>query len=137
MNTTSPFDSTYRVTYGQPRGPYRGVYINLDRHVDRRRAVEEQLGKFGITDRYRRFSAVEGSMLQLPPGGIGPGAAGCFWSHYRVIEQNRGGNACIHVLEDDAILSSYMRRTIENGCRERQFDGFDIVFTETFVGYNA
>jgi GR25 family glycosyltransferase involved in LPS biosynthesis len=116
---------------------YRGLYINLDRHADRRSAIEEELRKFGIADRYRRFPAVDGSMLKLPPDGVAPGAAGCFWSHYRALEQNKAANACIHVLEDDAILSRYVGRTIENGCREGQFDGYDIVFTEMFVGYNA
>ena len=34
---------------------YAGRYINMDRSVERRRALEAQLVAFGCADRYARF----------------------------------------------------------------------------------
>ena len=140
---TTTFSSPYHVTLGPPSGSYRGAYINLDRHPERRLEIDNQLNALGIADRYIRLSAVDGTSIKsLPDGkslpvGMSPAAAGCFWSHYLALEKFRSANTCVHILEDDAILTSYLPQIIDNGQRERQFDKFDIVFTETFVGYNA
>jgi GR25 family glycosyltransferase involved in LPS biosynthesis len=125
------------VTFGSTASPYRGVYINLDRYEDRRAAMEEQLHKLGIAKQYERFPGVEGSTMPRPSKAVRSGAVGCFWSHYRLLASMTTANACVHVLEDDVILSPYVQRAIEDGIRKRQFERFDMVFTEMFVGYNA
>ena len=43
-----------------------GFYINLDRATDRRKEMEAQLAKFGLADRYQRFSASDGNSLNFP-----------------------------------------------------------------------
>src|SRR6185295_5234158 len=104
MNTYS--SSPYRVSFGQPQAtPYRGVYINVDRRTDRRDAMDAQIRKFGLADRYVRFSAIEGASVRTACDWMSPGATACFWSHYRALEQARAPGACAHVLEDDAVFS--------------------------------
>jgi GR25 family glycosyltransferase involved in LPS biosynthesis len=127
----------YRVNYGAPRSPYRGVYINLDRSSDRRAAIEGQLSSLKVLDRYARFAAVDGEQIKSTAPGLKAGQAACFWSHYGALSSLRGTQSCIHVLEDDAVLSQYLPEAIEAEQQMGTLDRFDIVYTETFAGYNA
>jgi GR25 family glycosyltransferase involved in LPS biosynthesis len=127
----------YRVSYGALRSPYRGVYINLDRSQDRRAAVEAQLSSLKVLDRYTRIPALSGADLESKSSILKPGQLGCFRSHYKALSEMRGAQSCIHVLEDDSVLSEFLPAVIEAEEQKGTFDKFDIVFTETFVGYNA
>src|SRR3954471_16433274 len=119
---TTSISSPYRVSWQPPSRSYRGAYINLDRHPERRSEIDKQLNALGIADRYIRFPAVDGASIKALPKGISAAAAGCFWSHYLALEKFKSANTCVHVLEDDAILTSYLPQIIDNGQRERQFD---------------
>ena len=112
---------------------YHGVYINLDRSPSRRERMEAQLAAHSLTDRYARFSAVDGSMVNLPRSKIGPGETGAFLSHARALEQAQPRGIPVHILEDDALLSEHVRTVIEDAIPAGLFERFDILFTDTFV----
>ena len=112
---------------------YRGLYINLDRSAGRRERMEAQLAAFGLTDRYSRFTAIDGSALGPPGSRIKPGELGAFHSHLRALESAASGRLPLHILEDDALLSEHVRPIIEEAVAARLFDRFDILFTDTFI----
>src|SRR5262245_1947005 len=113
--------------------PYHGLYINLERSTERRTAIERQLDIFGLAPFYARFPAIDGTTLNSPRSTIKPGENGCFQSHYRALMSVRTRGKCLHMLEDDALLSPYVRPVIEEAIAQNLFDQFDVVFTDTFV----
>lgn len=111
---------------------YVGTYINLDRSPDRRRDMQAQLDALGLADRYVRFPAIDGNTLGYK-GPLRPGEAGSFLSHYRALEQLRGAGKCVHIMEDDALMSRAMAPMIEFAISQGIFEHFDIIFTEVYV----
>src|SRR5436309_5674 len=120
----------YRVSYGPARAPYRGFYINLDRSVERRAALEAQLASLKILDRYARFPAISSADVTSKSPLLKPEQTACFWSHYRALLQAKGSPACVHILEDDAVLSRYLPQVIETEDQNGSLAKFDLVFTE-------
>ena len=100
---------------------YVGRFINLERSPDRRSAMEAQLRKLGLSDRYERFRAIDGD----------DGQKACFQSHALLLKET---GCPVHVLEDDAILSDYVASVVDFVASSGVLDSFDIVFTETIVG---
>ncbi len=113
--------------------PYHGLYINLDRSTARRDAMEKQLDRLGLSPIYARFPAIDGASLNSPRSEIGKGETGCFQSHYRALLSARPRGLFVHILEDDAVLSSSVRPVIEQAIAQNVFEQFDVVFTDTFV----
>src|SRR5262245_50306165 len=113
----------------QARSSYRGFYINLDRSPDRRARLEDQLRRFGAEDIYERFPAIDGRTL--PPTGspLRPGEIGVFLSHHGVLKRARGLGKCIHVVEDDVLLSRHLRPVLEETISENLMDHYDLLFT--------
>jgi GR25 family glycosyltransferase involved in LPS biosynthesis len=113
--------------------PYHGLYINLDRSTERRDAMEKQLDRLGLSPFYARFPAIDGASLNNPRSTIKPGEAGCFHSHYRALMSARPRGMCVHMVEDDALLSPSVKPVIEQAIAQNVFDQFDVLFTDTFV----
>jgi Glycosyltransferase family 25 (LPS biosynthesis protein) len=110
---------------------YHGVYINLDRSPSRRIAMDEQLAALGLKDRYSRFGAIDGGTLPPSRSALRPGELGAFFSHMRVLEAARSsGDAAVHIMEDDALLSEHVRPVIEDAIGAGLFQRFDILFTD-------
>ena len=112
---------------------YQGLYINLDRSVLRESRMQAQLAALDLADRYARFPAVDGAVLNLASSRIGPGETGAFLSHARALEQARALSLPVHILEDDALLSQHVRPVIEDAIAAGLFENFDILFTDIFV----
>jgi GR25 family glycosyltransferase involved in LPS biosynthesis len=115
---------------------YHGVYINLDRSLDRRQKIEKQLADYNLTEKYARLPAIDGAPLESSQGTITPSEAACFQSHYRALERAKAHGTCVHILEDDAILSQFVPSVIDRMQSSGNLDQFDIVFTETLVPLN-
>jgi GR25 family glycosyltransferase involved in LPS biosynthesis len=111
---------------------YRGFYINLDRRPDRRAEIESELKQYGVSDLYARFPAMAGAELRTPNDKVQDGEIGCFWSHYKLLEQNLANPHPLHVIEDDVLFSSHARALIET-LVGNNFFGFDLIFTDVFV----
>ena len=136
---TGPYSISY--SFGKQginfsdRPPYRGLFINLDRSVDRRTRMEAQLKKFNLQDRYSRFSAVDGRALTGLPKAITASEHACFQSHCRALESVKlnswdgpySGRRCNFFTTDGA---SHQLVSNSSGL----FDFFDMIFTHTFVG---
>ena len=70
---------------------YRGLYINLDRDVVRRKHMEAEFERFGLSKNYQRLRAVQNEL----------GAVGCLRSHLKALDLVRRQDALVHILEDD------------------------------------
>src|SRR6202012_6264356 len=81
-----------------------GGYINMDRSVERRQALEPQSAAYGCADRYTRFAAVDGQLLDRSRSSLTAGECGCFESHYRCIKESMGEDQHLHILEDDVVF---------------------------------
>jgi GR25 family glycosyltransferase involved in LPS biosynthesis len=112
--------------------PYHGYYINLERSTARRRALEQRLLTLGLENVYSRFPAIDGSTLS-PRAGLKPGELGAFHSHVGALKAARGSSGCVHIVEDDAVLSEHVRPVLDSAITANLFDRYDILFTDMFV----
>ncbi len=112
-----------------------GYYINMDRSVQRRRAVEAEIANAGLSGQYRRFAARDGAALKASRYGVTPGEAGCFLSHLGALEAGRKGGRHFHVLEDDAVLGQGFAGHLAMAM-DRVISDFDIVFTDMWLPSN-
>jgi len=112
---------------------YLGYYINLDRSPDRRAVMDAQLARLGLTERYRRFVAVDGS----PPGIVSPtltaSELGCFASHHVLLRSQTESATHLHVIEDDIVLAQRTAQFIEGIIAAGMLDGIDLLFTDMVV----
>ena len=121
---------------GRPLGPMKGVYINLDRAVDRRAEIEAELAKLQA-DRYERFSALDGQDLPTKPGVRNPSMLGRYRSHLEVIRANIGHDGWLHVMQDDAMISRRAAEAIGLVTATAAFARFDIIFTNVIFDVTA
>jgi GR25 family glycosyltransferase involved in LPS biosynthesis len=113
--------------------PYHGTYINLERSAARRQAFEQQLLALKLETLYTRFPATDGASLRVKECPIKPGELGCFHSHAAALRAASGRRTCVHILEDDAVLSEHVRPVLESAIAANLFDRYDILFTDMFV----
>jgi len=111
---------------------FDGVYINLDRRPDRRAGIEAEIARHDLAHAYRRFAAVDGNALGIK-GDLLDGQKGCFASHYLLLRQNGGSGRPLHVVEDDAMFGPCTEQGLRLALESRWLDGFDLLFTDTFV----
>ena len=83
------------------------VCINLNRRPERWEQAEALFARHQI-DSVRRFPALDGWTLEVPPGWDGsPGAYGCLQSHLAVVrDARRLGLSSILIFEDDVVFDS-------------------------------
>jgi GR25 family glycosyltransferase involved in LPS biosynthesis len=84
---------------------------------------------------YHRFPGVDGNRLDFPHRrGLQAAEIGCFTSHYLVYAANLDSPVHLHVVEDDTIFSArWTRCAIEALVSGRQFDDYDVIFTDRVV----
>jgi hypothetical protein len=111
---------------------YTGIYINLDRSIERRAAMEAELARHGLGDRYRRFPAADGNILGLPTS-LTDSEMGCFTSHYLVVRDNRDCATHLHVVEDDAMFSRLTDRMIRHVVSSNLMGRYDILFLDSVI----
>ncbi|MGA2246190.1 MAG: glycosyltransferase family 25 protein [Verrucomicrobiota bacterium] len=112
---------------------YAGYFINLDRDVDRRQAVEAQVAALNLRHLYKRHPAALGNVLNIHAPNLSQGAVGCFTSHYQLLKSLIKSPAHIHVVEDDVLFSSSMRRVIESVIQAGILDKWDLLFTDIWI----
>jgi GR25 family glycosyltransferase involved in LPS biosynthesis len=139
MTSIPPFAATSspsQVPAGSAPANYLGAFLNLDRSPERRQEIETQLQALEMTARYVRFPAVDGETLATYRGPLRPGEVGCFLSHFRALEQMRAAGKCVHIMEDDVLLSRPLAPMIEFIIAQGVFQYFDIIFTDVYVGFD-
>lgn len=108
---------------------FEGFFINLDRAQDRKKFMEAQLANFGLDSAVKRFGALMGDDRS---SSITKSELGCFLSHEKIISSASGLKTLL-VLEDDAVLSSAIRRifpSILAACSQ-----YDIIFLNAGVNF--
>jgi hypothetical protein len=83
-----------------------GVFINLDRSPERRAQMERQIEDRELPYSVRRLGAVDGQRQPARPAALSAGQYGCWLSHLKALEQSLDHEHHIHIMEDDALLSS-------------------------------
>ncbi|HZQ72372.1 MAG TPA: hypothetical protein VFB08_05615 [Burkholderiales bacterium] len=83
-----------------------GVFINLDSALERRAAMEAELARHRPPYPVRRFRGIEGAAQAGRPALLRAGEYGCWLSHLAALGEAGGGEAHLHVMEDDARLSA-------------------------------
>ena len=104
------------------------VCINLDRRLERWRAMQHKFQQHGI-HAVQRFTAIDGETLKIPTGWSGtPGAYGCLLSHLEVVrEARRLGLPGILIFEDDVVFDYEFDRKFSHSIRELPAD-WDMLF---------
>jgi GR25 family glycosyltransferase involved in LPS biosynthesis len=116
---------------------YHGIFINLERSVDRRLRLEAQLRRFNLQERYSRFTAFDGHASTDAVGTVTTSEHACFRSHYMALESASSKGATVHIMEDDVELTPQLEQIICSFDNGGSFDDFDIVFTDTGVALNT
>ena len=118
----------------KPSGPeYSGLYINLDRSHERRAAFAKQLSDLNLQSRYSRFSAVDGLQIDTSRSPLRPGEVGLFLSHCHALEHARSRGTCVHILEDDALLSEHVVSVLTDAAASDLFQRYDLLFTDMMI----
>jgi GR25 family glycosyltransferase involved in LPS biosynthesis len=112
---------------------YAGFYINLDRSLARRAEIEAEISGRGLAHLYRRFPAADGNVLGFPNPHLSSAEIGCFTSHVLLLKQNLPAQSHLHIVEDDAVFSRFTAETVRAVTASAEFEGFDILFTESYV----
>jgi hypothetical protein len=112
---------------------YAGFYINLDRRPDRRAEIEAELARVGLDGIYKRFSAVDGNGLHVPNPHLKVGEMGCFSSHTKLLKENLDETRCLHLIEDDVLLSSTAVQAVRGLVDQGLFADYDIVYTDVLI----
>jgi GR25 family glycosyltransferase involved in LPS biosynthesis len=102
---------------------FRGLYINLDRDAARRKHMELEFERFGLSGRYQRLPAVANSW----------GALGCLKSHLKALDLARRQHLNVHILEDDTILSPGLGPFLDSPGLEDLLQSHDIIFLDMWV----
>jgi len=111
---------------------YSGIYINLDRSVERRRNVERQLAALGVADVYDRLPTIDGRTLPRV-GTLHPGIVGCFHSHAAALALAAEAGMPVHIAEDDIVLTPHVGPFIHYAASRGLFAGLDIAFLDIWV----
>ncbi|WP_341890862.1 glycosyltransferase family 25 protein [Variovorax sp. YR752] len=107
----------------------QGCYINLERSIDRRAAMDAQLQRLGLTG-VRCLAATDAKTLAPSQAPITPGERACFLSHTEALARAKPGEALL-VLEDDAQLSEALPAVLRSGAlAQLDAEGCDIAFLE-------
>lgn len=118
---------------------FDGLYINLDRAVERRRTITRNIRELGLESYYQRLAAVDGREEGRPDDApLNPGEYGCLRSHIKALQRYPDDSRHLHILEDDALLTRDLQRCVlSDGVSRILLDGrFDIVFTECAINYS-
>ena len=105
------------------------VCINLDRRPERWEQAESRFALHQINS-VRRFPALDGLNLKVPPGWDGsPGAYGCLQSHLAVVrEARRSGLSSILIFEDDVVLDPDFNKRFARYIRQLPSDWDMLLF---------
>lgn len=107
---------------------FTGRYINLDRSPDRLAFVEAEITKLGLSERYRRFAAMDGATVSAAPWHAQRNEVGCYVSHMAVIAEHSGED-WLHVIEDDVYFSRRFPQIAELLTSDPAYADIDILFT--------
>jgi GR25 family glycosyltransferase involved in LPS biosynthesis len=110
----------------------RGLFINLDRSPDRRLKMEKQIEALGLGDTYKRFPAVDGRVAsrRATSSRLSDGEVSIFKSHFDAIQTAQETNTYTHVMEDDAILSRWLKPYLIHAEKLGLLSLSDIVFLD-------
>jgi GR25 family glycosyltransferase involved in LPS biosynthesis len=112
--------------------PFHGLYINLDRAVERRTAMAAELERLDLAQAYQRFPAIDGQAIPRK-GKLTRGETAIFRSHVEATKRAAGSQRFLHILEDDAVLSDHAAPVVNYAMSRRLFDNFDLIFLDVGV----
>jgi GR25 family glycosyltransferase involved in LPS biosynthesis len=118
---------------------YRGYFINLDRNARRLAAILDHLKAVGLSGAYQRFAAVDGrAVADQYATTLDPGALGLWLTHEKLLAENAGADAHLHILEDDAILTKNAAVALPALLKhaDAKVPDWDLIFTNVLLPLN-
>jgi GR25 family glycosyltransferase involved in LPS biosynthesis len=115
---------------------YQGFYINLERSVARRESLTKHLEELGVASRYECIEAVDGRAIASQyQTELDPGSLGCWLSHLKILEANRGSTSHLHIIEDDTIFAKNVVRGFDKLLEyaDVNLGGWDLIFTDIYI----
>lgn len=109
--------------------PFHGLYINLDRAEERRKAMAAGIDRVGLSAAYQRFPAIDGQAIPRK-GKLTRGETAIFRSHVEATKRAAGSQRFLHILEDDVLLSEKIAPVVTYALARRLFDNFDLAFLD-------
>lgn len=116
-----------------------GRYINLDRSVQRRMHMEQQLQALGLSHRIHRFPGIDGLQQYPEMDPIQAGAYGCFCSHRDLILSSNPDSSLL-ILEDDVDISADLSHILSEaniGAFVASNPEVDIIFLDCLAYFSA
>ncbi len=110
-----------------------GLWINLDRAIERRQSMEQQLEAAGLATGYQRVAGVDGT--KIAPHLARPGVIGCWLSHLQAIELGRDSGKVVHIMEDDTLLGNFAKDLFQTLANAAALKQYDIIFTDVLFDY--
>lgn len=100
--------------------------VNLDKRTDRWDECEKEFEKHGLN--IERFSAVDGSTVEIVNSSLNDGQTGCALSHLEILEISKckGYNNCL-ILEDDVQFDDELNKILPNIMNQVP-DDWDILY---------
>lgn len=109
---------------------FKGYYINLKHSKDRNNSIKKQLKKLRLEHKYKRIEAINGDKVYNQYiTKLDKGSLGCWLSHEKILSSNYNSTEHLHILEDDALLSSAFIPAFES---LQSKVNWDIIFTDVY-----
>ncbi|UFS72788.1 glycosyltransferase family 25 protein [Geomonas sp. RF6] len=106
----------------------------MDRAVERRKLLEQHLQDAGLSQRYARFPAIDGTAITYGPDAVaGSPVLGCTLSHLSIVKDQLDSGKHLHIIEDDAILHRDIGRVLEHFATHEQAPEWDVLMTDLFL----
>ncbi len=109
-----------------------GFWINLDRAIERRQAIEKRLQDAGM-GHYQRVAGVDGAVVYA--GLPRPGVMGCWQGHLAALRLGAVTGEVVHVLEDDTVLGVGAQHVLDPLVGVSGLSRYDLVLTDVLLDY--
>ena len=110
---------------------YKGIYLNLEESIVRKKILNMELDKHNLSSLYERFESIVFDGYMDSP--LTPTEIGCFKSHIEAIKLSLSYDTHIHILEDDIFFSKVFLQVVEHFIKSIDEQSWDIFFTSFTV----
>lgn len=107
-------------------------YINLDRSIDRRAAIENDFNRIKPNFEVKRFAAVDGGKEERLNEFLSAGQTGCYLSHMRLIEAELKSQQHLMIVEDDESFNFKLEK-IDELISDLPSEDWDIIYLDFTV----
>lgn len=108
-------------------------YINRAQDVERRRAVEALLDRFGGGREAQRVDAIDGSEIKRGRGALSAAEIACALSHRKALSEALHHDGHAHIIEDDVLLGNESFQRIDQAIASIDGAKWDLLYTDLII----